>query len=192
MTLLEMRTDVRNRLTELSEDFITDVEISAWLNAGQLDTARHLPPDELRDLWDTTMVNCTVGQSKYTLPADCLHIRDIHYDGVPCTLLDAERLAAVEGGNAFWHPSEEAPMAYVWDKITLYPTPATNGKSIAIHYIRLPSMMTADTSNCGLPKQYHEAPILYACSMAHAKDHNWEAFQAFQGLYRANFPQPAQ
>lgn len=189
MTLAEMIADVRSRIAEASDTFFTDADITNWLNAAQMDVAAKLPNDALMTLRAEATAESVAGTSCYPLPDDYLRWRGVVYGGKPCRMIGLEETHAIEGGNVFWQPSMDEPMAYVWGQLRLYPPPAEDNISIVFAYIKQPSAMSEATDECPLPAELHTAVVLHTCATAHAKDQNWEAMQAFLALYNAALSQ---
>lgn len=194
MTLLEMRMDVRDRIAEHETGFYSDDEIDRWLNAGQLDLAQRLPNEALHTLREVSESETLAGVNTYALPHDFLRWRGVSYNGKPCRMIGFEELRAIHGGNVFWTPTEDEPVAFVWKTLDIYPIPVVTGTKVELYYTKRPTPMTEDVSKCELPEELHEAVILYACSIAYAKEQNHEAAAYCRQAYGdviANYTAPA-
>lgn len=171
MLASEIATRVKRQFGDEADIQIKDEDILRWINDAQREIA------SANDLLQTVATTAVVAnQREYTLPANILLLRSVHYQGQklrPLNSREAEEYLAT--GVATGTP------IYFWawaNKINLYPQPdSTDPDDLQLFYTRQPTEVTAVGDTPEIPLEYHNAIVQYCLAQAYELDENWSAAQ---------------
>lgn len=176
-TLLELRTDVRDRLNEsaaTTNKQWTDTMLTRWINLGLRDVARRA--EVVLDRDDIAAVS---GTQEYSLPSDLLRIYRVEYTRTgdnqiyPLEFKDFNNLDGVwwtsqsitEGTPAYFTTWGMSPTA----KLKVYPTPSSAG-SFKVFYYRTPTTLVADGDIAEIPEGWADIVVNYCEYVALRRD----------------------
>lgn len=185
-TLLDLRTDVRNRLAETTASQWTDDMLMRWINEGLQDVARRT--ETIQDYDDIT---ATVALQTYTLPTTIIRVHRVEWrptSGNPNKMefRDFNNMDSVWWGSQT--TAQSTPVLFtMWGfppnlKMIVYPSPASAGSFRVYHY-RLPSQLTTDTQIAEIPEGWTDLVVSYCEYMALRRDRDprWqEAKQLYE------------
>lgn len=140
-TLLQVRTDVRNRLNESTAKFWTDAMLNSWIDMGALDISRRA--ENLLSVDTSTAV--VAGTQDYNAPAGVLRIHRIEFtpdNGSTIYPLTARSMAEMDQVWGTMQTSTRSYPSYWIERksppsltIRLWPNPSSNG-NLYIYYYR--------------------------------------------------------
>ncbi len=173
-TLSELRDRVRGKLGLRNAAFLTDDDVSDYLNEAQVEIAR-----TWKWFRQTLTTGTIAGQAEYNLPqpaaARCLSIEEIYHNSLPLAFARPETVAAWE-----WNWRFQSGLPWAWlvrgdHAYRLYPTPdATAGTAILLVYASLPPEVTATEDKFYVPHGWDTALIHYGCWQGSIKDAHGE------------------
>lgn len=192
MNLLEMRTDVRERLGERTPNFWTDVFINNKINQGQTRFAR-----EERWPWlYAVQPNVPLGQGGNTIELiDGIdwtrHFALALYKSGDSTPILPKRVNTFTGLRlkqkhtgvgepGYWYPAGTVTNVYGdGDKLEVAHTAklvpaADQAYTVEYYYIRQPDKLVADTDESIIPEAYQEAIVAWATAQCWLKEINGE------------------
>lgn len=173
-TLLQLRTDARSRIDEVTARFWTDSELNTWINEGCRDIARRA--EVLEDRVDITV---TAGVQEYSAPTDTVRIYRIEW--IPTgtsqkwTLEYRDWHSLDNVWGIFQSTSQGYPIYYsMWGfvpnlKIDVFPIPSQAGVLHTFYY-RLPVSLTTDGQTAELPEGWQDLVAVYCTFTALMKD----------------------
>jgi hypothetical protein len=156
--------------------------ITTWLNEAQRDIARKLDTP-LRELDQTlTLVN---GTNSYALPATVQRVLYVANDTADYILdpIDEQEFESLDhterGTPAYFYISAST-------NVVLYPTPGPGNitNTIRLHYVGLPTAMSAAGDTSGFPADYDFVLKAYALQEAYAAEDDQAASQFWTMRYR--------
>lgn len=171
-TLLELRTDLRDRLSEASARQWPDASLNRYINEGARDLSRRT-----ECLRDTANIAVVIGTQTYTGPTNLIRLHRIE-------LITADSNIALEyrdysSMDSVWHSAQSSrdghPVYYTtWGmpplfKIILYPTPSAVG-TLKVFYYRFPANVTVDATAVEVPEGWQDLVVLFAESTALRRD----------------------
>lgn len=148
-TLSKMIENLRDRIDEDTQDYVSDTELKDYINSGIYNIGLEL---ELEDIYKTDLTNATT----LDLPTDLLAINTLFIDGRKLNIVPIEE------------KSNHSEGYYVWgDKISFLKP--QNGK-MELFYLKYPALLDLPTDTTEIPPQYQTLPIIYAMSKVKEKD----------------------
>lgn len=156
--------------------------ITTWLNEGQREVARVLDLPLSENDQTLALVN---GTSSYALPATfsrLLYVANDTADYVLDSILETEF-------DSLDHNERGAPAYYYISKgtsIVLYPTPGPGNttSTIRVHYVGLPTAMSAAGDTTGFPADYDYVLKAYALQEAYAAEDDAGMSQFWEKKFR--------
>lgn len=168
ITLAEMRADVRARVND-EEGKLTNTLLTHLINIGQNVVYNQLLPVIAIKLTATQKQDTVVGQSEYSLPADCREVRRVKLNNKKAREKTIEEIDSVDIG--FGLATTDEPAFLEWSgKVEIYPTPTSiipNG--IRIDYLKQTISLILDTDKSIIPVEYHGLIVDYVESVAFRK-----------------------
>lgn len=163
-TLREMINNVRKRIDDDSQDFISDAEIKDYLNVGIFDIANQL---QIETIYEETLESPI---QSLDLPEDFLQYRILYINGQMVTLGSLEDRKSSNN------------LCYIWNN-KLFFTKEQNGL-VEFFYFKKPTALVADQDVCPeLPEQHQVLPILYAFARCKEKDEEMGQAMALRDQY---------
>ncbi len=133
-----MVTRVRQRLGEWATAGLSDAEVFAALNEGQIDIAWKLPDAALRGIMSSATGSLTA--SAFTLPTDFMRFRTLTVATVYATYWPVSKVMAMRGIAA---ASAKQPFCTIWGSTcTVYVGAPTSTAAYALQYIAEPTTIT--------------------------------------------------
>jgi hypothetical protein len=172
-TLSELRTSLRERISELNPRQFPDIYLNKLINEGARDLCRRT--ECLRDTWTIATAPAT---QQYTGPSNIVRLHRVEVedsDGsrTPLEYRDFQSMDHV------WHTSQATasgdPLLYTtWGmppnlKVILYPTPSNAG-TLRLHYYRFPTAAISDATAIEVPEGWEDAVVTYAEYKAWRRD----------------------
>ncbi|MBU2249735.1 MAG: hypothetical protein KKD77_23515 [Gammaproteobacteria bacterium] len=178
LTLLELRTDLRDLLEEYqSAGSVTDTILNRLLNRSQRELT-NLVDSIIPGYYETTEpITTTAGTSIYELPDDWRSTSRIENEnGGPVKPYISDNFTDTsnttqEVAEFFWLKGR-----YIW----LYPTPSATGKTYTHYYYKDATSMSSDSSYADFPGGGFEQLIVYKAALKHALAMG--AMEGYQGL----------
>lgn len=182
VTLKQARVAVRELLDEETPATFKDSHLDRWINEGCIEIARSA---EVLETSDT--IDVVASTREYDLPDDMIRAHRVDFevdgDGRHASLgyRDFHNANAVQ-----WHGDYEGmPTLYtMWGrpgavKLVLYPSPAYTG-TLTVHYYKLPTPPTDDTSTLDIPEGWENVVYLYAeyRALRRDRDPRWQESKA--------------
>jgi hypothetical protein len=176
VTLAAMRTDVRQRTDQEGSTFVTDAELTVWINAG-IAAAWQKFADMDPDRYVVTQdITTTANDSDYLLAADFMAIRtvqDVTASDFPIELLPME---ASEEVGFHRHPFRRASRYRIFGggitgataSIRLLPVPHA-GRTVRVLYVQAPPRLSADGDLYDGIVGLEDYPIEFAAVKVRAK-----------------------
>ena len=177
---------VRDQLVESTAAFWTDAELYRYMSDAESEINNMVECNQVSTA--TTSVTATSG---YTLPADCLYMTRVEYNGVPLKLISQRERSALDqpgyGGSLTkgdpTHWFQYANMTYMW------PTPAT-AEVIRYYYVAQPAAIVTASTTFTIPQQFHAVIQDYVLYRAFTKDQDqgkaeWHKREFIQGVLDA-------
>lgn len=187
-TLLEVRTDVRARLNEITARQWLDSQLNTWINEGMRDLARRT--ETIQSF--STAVAVIANTAEVTAPADMLRVHRVEYVPSGGGVVYPLQLTTYDELDQMWgiYPNTTGGIpVYValWGfpptvKMRLYPVPNQAG-NLNIFYYRLPATASADGTTLEVMTGYEDLIALYCEYVARRKDRDptWqEAKQMYE------------
>lgn len=185
-TLAQLRSDVRSRLDESTATFWSDAELTRWVNEGQNDIARRA-----ECLRATDDIAVTAGTQTYDGPTDLVRATAMEWHPSTSSAIHPLTYRDKHSADSLWGTTQGTmdgtPMIWTsWGApptltIQVYPTPIEDGE-LKLFYYKLPTELTTDTDNVGVPTGWEDLVTEYATMHALRKDGDprWqEAFQLY-------------
>lgn len=183
MTLGTMIAEVRSEVAEPNPGFMTDAEITRWLNVGLSDFCIWS-----RILNSSSTVPSQAGKKDYTLDPRYMQMRKVFYDGNRLRPLTYEQVLSLSDRANIDY--QDVPKYYyfmgsatTFRCLFLYPVPSVGGKTIEMWYIAKPLTLINTTDVPVLDPDYHHAIILFAVSKAHQKQRQFEEARRIRDEY---------
>jgi len=168
-TLGDVITQVKRQFGDESGVQITDVDITRWVNQGQMEIVNKNPMIQA-----TASQSTIVKQQTYPVPPDIIQIESVMYDGCILQPRNFEGIRA-ELGSANSTQQGTPEFWYTWaDLIYLWPVPDTV-KSITVNYSKTPKVVSSPSDTLGVPDRYFDRVCEYVLSKAYELDEDWSA-----------------
>jgi len=188
MTLQELRDEVRSLICEKTAGQWEDAELNRWLNQGTTDFAR-----KTYVLVNTDPITLVAVQSAYDFPSNVVDVLGIVVDNYPLEFVPEKVL---DNDKPTWRDDAGTPKRYFLrgEKIVFDPTPeaADVAKTCTATSAKIPTEMSANDNECGLPSVYHSIIPLYAAQVAMMKDREFDEADKFRARYDAEVARAAQ
>lgn len=187
-TLVQLRTDVRSHLDEITARFWSDTELNRWINEACVDMARRT---ETLQNFNTNMKTYP-GQAKYPMPKHIIRIHRLEFVPFNSTNVYTVTASTYQELDQYWGITQQSQMSYpyyycLWGTpginltIQLYPVPSQAG-TLNVFYYRLPITMVNDTDTAEIPSGWDDMVVLYCEYVAKRKDKD-PTWQEAKGLY---------
>lgn len=181
----ELISRVRNSLEDSAGGYITDGEITDWLNEAYLDIAAR--QGLLQATLSTTMgaAGTSVANGTIDLPDDFLVIIGLRLGGDTNTRLVDD--------NEFWAHYDDgaSPIDTLYrvynDKIELYPAP-TSGTEVSLRYTRKPVPLSAGSDEPAIPEPEHKRMVRYAQAHGMRKEEREGLSDRYLAEYEEGLP----
>lgn len=175
--LTALITRVRDIIEDSGGTFITDAEITRYLNEGMLDLAARLR------LLQAESSGTTSGSS-ISLPADFVAAISLRLGTDDVEFVD---------DDTFWMSSDDGTtpvrtLGRVFnDTIELYPTPST-GTAYKLRYSKKPTALATGTDTPALPEELHRKLVFYAASLVRLKEEAEGHADRYMAMYEDGLP----
>jgi len=168
MTAAELIETLRvDFLDDTVEPYRWDDELLLrWLNLAQEQVCRRQRVLVDESTPGVTQVPIVVDQATYQLDPSIVLVESVTLDGVPLTKSTPAQLDAKYAG---WRDQpHDTPLHYMQTglTLTLFPTPSTEGESLALRVWRMPLAKMTESSEPEIDPIYHENLCLYAAHRA--------------------------
>lgn len=184
-TLKNLRSDLRSRLANISDEKFFDSELNSWLNLGQYEVARGL--SAISDHWYGTteatvdISDCSAGSvTAKTLGSDftvaesgILKFTQVIIDAGAATnkLCPFKRLEEIYGMAS--NSNYDNSFAVAWHGAKLYfffgTSLTMDATTCTLFYLRKPTEMASDASTVDVPTEYVDLVVTFAQSKAYQK-----------------------
>jgi hypothetical protein len=175
VTLLTIRTDVRNRLDEVSARRWTDAELNNWINEGLRDVARR--SETILSYY--TNIALVPNVAKYSMPTDVIRVHRLEFVPVGSSQTYPIQLSTYQEMDQVWGVSQQIQRSYpyyavLWGfapniTIQFYPVPSQAGE-LNIYYYRLPTTLVNDIDVAEIPAGWEDLVEVYCEYVALRKD----------------------
>jgi hypothetical protein len=170
VTTEEMIAEVRASIAEPSEGYITDAEITRWINFALLDIVTRA-----RILTSDAKTGSVAAQKKYGLPSDFMLVEKVFFQNLELVPLDIHQLLTVSDHTGLDQQSATPEHYYIRGAqdsplcLFLWKVPTTTiADAIHLFYIAKPDAMIAG-STFPLSSEWAYAAALWATARAHRK-----------------------
>lgn len=180
MNVSDIMTRVKRQFGDEASTQITNEDIWRWITDGQ----REIATVNTGVLEKIATVDSVAGQNEYSLPADILRLRSVHYrDSTTSSYLRitsrslAEFNEYVDGWSGPLYGNGIPEIFHVFaSKLMLFPTPvAAVTAGIKVYYTRQPTDVTSDLVPIDVPLTYHNRLVEYVLQQAFELDGDWNA-----------------
>lgn len=163
MTLLQLRTAARQRADMVENNFITDAELTSYINSSIAELYDLLVSCYGADYYTSSTTFTTVnGTADYALPADFYKLKgvDVQMADKYFTLQPFNWNERNRNTNLSWGLLTGPAMRYriVADNLKLVPTP-TSGYTVKLWYVPVATKLTSDSDTFSDINQYYEYVI---------------------------------
>jgi len=170
----DLVTEVRDNVSEFTEEYFTDARILRWLNRAHQSVYNELGTLGKKFFVTTTTLNLVKDQTEYTLPSDfkkVIYIARIKDAGG--TLLDKpisiDKISLLDKDAYLYRRLERWNPGYCYisgSKIGFSPIPSVNETgTIQLLYLPLPTKLTTG-GTFQIPSEHGNLLVLYASYMA--------------------------
>lgn len=170
LTTEEMIAEVRAGLHEPAEGFITDAEITRWLNFACIDIVTRT-----KILTSDVKTDSATGQKKYGLPSDFMLVEKLFYQNLELVPLDIHQLLTVGDHSSLDQQAAQPEHYYIRGAqnsplcLHLWKVPSTTiTDAIHLFYIAKPDAMI-EGSTFPLSSEWSYAAALWATARGHRK-----------------------
>lgn len=176
---------VRDQLAETTAAFWTDAEIYRYITDAEREINLTVECNIA-----TTAHTTTTGTSGYTLPADCLSVYRLTYDGVPLRRLDRNKRDIdgldMPGYGGTGQSGDSTHYYEVGGYVYLWPNPS-RAVTIDYQFLKQPSAVTTSSTAFTVPANFHTPIQDYALYRAYLKDQDqgkaeWYKREFMQGM----------
>lgn len=182
-TLAELRTSVRDRLSEATASQWSADMLKRWINEGLQDVARRT-----ETLQDTTDITATISLQEYSLPSDILRVYRVEWRPTSGNVHPLEYRDFNTMDSVWWGSQTTAvstPVLFtMWGyppllKMIVYPSPSEAG-SFKLYYYRLPATLVNDADIAEIPEGWTDLVVSYCEFMALRRDRDprWQEAKA--------------
>lgn len=183
--LTELISRVRNSIEDSAGNYITDGEITDWLNEAYLDIAAR--QGFLQATLSTTMgaAGTSVANGTIDLPSDFLVLSNLR--------LGTETRTRLVDDDEFYanYDEDTVPTETLYrifnDKIELYPRPDT-GTAVTLRYSRKPTALSAGADVPAIPETEHKRMVRYAQAHAMRKEEREGLSDRYLAEYEEGLP----
>lgn len=182
MNLLEMRTRVRETIRDDAKQWITDNEITDWINEAYYELASRF--EHLRHQATGTVTDSIALPT--TPPVVRIQLLVVDGDEQPIVFVDEEAFQSYRLSGA----APTVRIARVFDGVIhLWPTLEV-ATDYTLDYVALPSVVLAgDTDTPELPEHLHPRLIRYAQAQAMLKSDDLQRYGEYQAMFHAGLPE---
>jgi len=178
---------VRNQLVEDTADFWTDAELYRYMSDAESEVNNMAECYRL-----STAAASVTSTSGYTIPADCVSMVRVTWDGVPLKLADQRSIDALGMpgyGGTVQTGSPTHYYQYGTDMVYLWPTPMS-AKTIRYYYTAEPADITTASTSFSIPQQFQNVIQDYVLYRCFTKDQDsgkaeWHKREFMQGVLDA-------
>lgn len=179
-TVQEILTSVQREFGDESGVQLTQTDVIRWINQGMRQIVMQNENLLLTEGLQSTIAN----QQSYTLPADLLILKGVHYKQQSQTQffkLKGYELATFNELLDGWDGSTDGygyPTVYtvIGNTFRLWPVPTVAvANSLKVYYNRTPIPVVTTLDTPELPVLYHEPIIKYCMLQAYKMDEDWDA-----------------
>ena len=162
MNLGEILRRVRSLVSVDDYNLVTRQQMIDFINDAQMDIAS--VTECLRGVETTTV---SEGVRDYSFDADFLRVTKVVFDD---KTLGQATIAGLDALDEDWRDDEGTPTKYFMDEsltwLSLYPKPDSDadGKTLELHVIYKPAILSDDTDTPEIPTQYHSVIVDYVIS----------------------------
>ena len=181
VTLAQLRSDLRLRLNEITEDNFSDEELNRWLNLAQYEVAIKL--NGISAVWYGTFhvyLNVSIETTDnifYSADISNLAmqklvaIHSINTDNGEYNTVPIKTMQELLGyrANNYW--SSTKPVCAIWGQKLYFnnnPT-ASSDWEVSVYYYAKPTEMASDGANMDVPTEFQDLVILVALQIAMRK-----------------------
>lgn len=185
VTLLEVRTQARSRLDEVTQRTWDNYELNTWINDGARDVARRA--ENIQQF--TEGIPAYANMAKYVVPQDVIRIHRVEfkvgndrYVLTPSTYQEMDQYWGTQQMSQYSYPQwfvlwGSPPNLYM----QLYPVPSQNGQLVLFYY-RHPVKAVEDNDIVEIPEGWHDVLTLYCEYNAKRRDRD-TTWQEAKQLY---------
>lgn len=181
MTLTEMRDRARSVVRDTAKEFITDADLTAWINEAYLDLVTRF--GLLKKEFSIAMgaAGTSVVDGTVDLPADFIAMTKLRLAGETGFPVSDDDWWMYSDGDADPSP----PVFRVFnEKLEIFPAPST-GTAIRLRYVYQPTALAASDSIPAVSEELHHLLIRYAQAQAKYKKHEFEAGDRYLQMYES-------
>lgn len=165
MNLGEMRTFIKDYIGETITGFRTETQLSRWCNTAYRKIIRN------RNDWNFLLTTKTTstedGEASYTLPTDCVQVKEVRLAGDVLPFVQYYRKHLVNVASYFTVVADGVG----GHCITLYPTPEVDGSDdLRIVYQFEPDTLSDDTDEPVFHNLFHDIIPTFVCYVALRKE----------------------
>lgn len=188
MIVSDIKTRVRRKFGDEAAVQIDDADIVRWINDAQRDVV--MKNETVLQTASTS--NAVANQQDYTLPANLLVLRGVHYkntsapsyyklQGMSFNEFD-EQIDGWEG--TLYGPSTPTVYTVYAGSIKVFPIPVSSGTAnFKLYYSRQPVDVVADGDTIDLPLAYHNSIVDYCMAQAYEMDEDWNSANNSNATY---------
>lgn len=184
-TLMEYRSECREKINELSPQFFENHEVDRWINDAAKDIARR--SETIQEY--STNITVVSEQHKFKLPRELLRIHRVEFlVGDQTYVVNPSTYAEMD---QYWGTNRTITSAYpthyvVWGRpgaleMQIYPAPSAGGQ-LVLYFYRLPRPAIEHGATVEVPEGWEDLVALYVEYQAKRKDRD-PSWQDAKALY---------
>lgn len=188
MIVSDVKTRVRRKFGDEAAVQIDDADVVRWINDAQRDVVMK----NETVLQTTSLANAVANQQDYSLPANLLVLRSVHFklngqpsyyrlEGMSFNEFD-EQVNGWEG--TLYGASTPTVYTTYGGVIKVFPIPVSSGTSnFKLYYSRQPVDVVLDADTIDLPLAYHNSVVDYCMAQAYEMDEDWASANSVSASY---------
>ena len=175
-SLGDMQDRVRQETDQEQSTFVTDAELTTWINQGIAEVWRLLTSADPNRGITTATISCTSGTTEYALPNDFMAIRGLDYPLGGGRYISLEPYAFAERNQLTGSSTAYVPIRYLvmrgsvdnsTSRLSLLPDPGT--VDLRLWYVAVPALLSLSTDDFDGIAGFEDYPIAWAASRVRKK-----------------------
>jgi hypothetical protein len=182
-TLLEMTTGVRYIIEEATAWHFTSAEVTFFVNRAQNAVVDLTDDRALLELTRIGTQSVTLNQYSQSLPSGCARVVGVFLNDYKATqkpIGDIWSISPNRVGRGGESVSSTNPFYVLFNNaILVYPLQTSAG-TLEVHYVKYPTALSADATECDLSERVEDLVVLQASVYLLLKDHETAKAAAIQ------------
>lgn len=180
MTLTQLRDEVFRYLRDTDREFVTNLDVRAWLNQAQRDLAQRL------QLFEATAAG-VADTNTLALPADFLDVQQVIIGAAdaPVVFVDDDEYLKWAASSSAALPPQGTVARISGTNIEVYPTPSD---AWTLRYVSAPTDLSADGDESPMPTELEWKMVHFAVAQGYYKESEPGMGDRFMDMYQAGLP----